>query len=392
MSEGSDSATRRPSYWRAVLKRHRIPLIASVAAVLVGGSLSAALLLPRDVNGPVARGPEASVSGPVATESTATSSTPSSPESTVTTGITATQPSGGLQPPPAATGAPAPVRARLVAYRRDGWLCVADEGGGSERRVTASAAGVFVLSPDGSTLAFADATAGVLQLADVASGRLANAGPVLQEPLSWSRDSEWLVGTASGPTVVRVPRAGAGGQSLGQGDVPAASVSDGTVVAAAVSGGILSWRDGRVRNLPATATLTALACDGETAYYGAIADSGASLRSVSGSGNSETVLVSAPSSPRPVTFGDLMLSPDGSWLAYAERGDDGYSRLFAIPAAGGRARSLCVRHDCYPLGWSADGSRVFFIEGNALQGEHTVLMSVEPSGEGRTALVDGATR
>jgi protease II len=91
-------------------------------------------------------------------------------------------------------------------------------------------------------------------------------------------------------------------------------------------------------------------------------------------------------------FGMLSLSPDETRLAYARTGDDGYSRMSVVKSMGGESYAVSTRRDCYPLGWAADSSAVFYIEGNAWQGESTALMKMNASGSGRTVLVSGAGR
>jgi Tol biopolymer transport system component len=86
----------------------------------------------------------------------------------------------------------------------------------------------------------------------------------------------------------------------------------------------------------------------------------------------------------------LCASPDGAYLAYAESGDDGYSRAFVYDVAKRTSVALSVRRDTYPVCWTHDGSRVLFVEGNAFQGEATALMSARPDGMGRAVLVAGA--
>jgi len=107
-------------------------------------------------------------------------------------------------------------------------------------------------------------------------------------------------------------------------------------------------------------------------------------------GSAPRRIVGKPQTERPFGYASLMLSPDGQRLLYAEAGDDGYSRASIVPVAGGTPVLLTVRRDTYPLGWSADGNSVFFVEGNAFQGEPTALMSVRADGMGRRTVVAGA--
>ena len=190
---------------------------------------------------------------------------------------------------------------------------------------------------------------------------------------------------------MRVARSGTGATQLLAGSLPSVSVADGTVVAAAASGELAVWREGSLTLQPASGTITGLATNGTTVWCGSLsAEGGASLCTGTIGGSDRRVLIAAPQSTRAVTFSDLLLAPDGTQLLFAEHGDDGYSRMFVVPASGGSAEELSVRRDCYPLRWAADGGALLFIEGNAFQGDPTALMRVEPSGAARRLLVDGA--
>jgi Tol biopolymer transport system component len=92
-----------------------------------------------------------------------------------------------------------------------------------------------------------------------------------------------------------------------------------------------------------------------------------------------------------VTYGELMLSPDGTRLLFAADGDDGYSRLWTVPTAGGRATAISGRRDGYAIGWTKDGKGILFIEGNAFQGQSTSLWLSDLNGHNRKLLVAGAT-
>lgn len=91
-----------------------------------------------------------------------------------------------------------------------------------------------------------------------------------------------------------------------------------------------------------------------------------------------------------VTYGELMLSPDGKKLLFAADGDDGYSRLWIAPVAGGKLTKLSGRRDGYAIAWKRDGTGVLFIEGNAFQGQATSLWQTDLTGNRRKMLLDGA--
>lgn len=284
-----------------------------------------------------------------------------------------------------------------VAYRRDGWLCIVTEDGADEQHVVESESGAFALSPDGGTLAVIDDGSAQLVLVDVGSGDRVSVGPAVDDPPAWAPDSGWLVYTESGSRVMRADRCGAAVTMLMAGTMPAVSPDGRTVVAvvdAARRGEIAVWQDGGTRRYTTDAPVSGVCCTGERVYYGSGPDvSGAvSLRSMRLDGRGDRAEVTRARSARPVAYADLLRSPDGSWVCFAERGDDGYSRAFALPAAGGRLVELSGRRDGYPLMWSGDGSAVYLIEGNAMQGEPTRLVSVTPVDGLRRTLVDLGVR
>ena len=92
-----------------------------------------------------------------------------------------------------------------------------------------------------------------------------------------------------------------------------------------------------------------------------------------------------------VTYGELMLSPDGKKLLFAADGDDGYSRLWTVPVAGGTPTKISGRRDGYAIAWTRDGKGILFIEGNAFQGQATSLWLTDLTGNRRKMLLDGAT-
>ena len=317
----------------------------------------------------------------------------------------ATETPGDARPPGAAptsgvdgsaSGPSAPARVAGVAYRRQGWLCVAAEDGGGERRVITSDSGVFALSPDATTIAWVDDGERTLVLVDVATSRTTVVGTAEQDRPSWAPDSSWLVYTAPGSHVRRVARDGTGGTTLFSGSLPAVAIDGTAVVGSAVTGGpgIVVWRSGTTSRVGASAPVSGLACDGSRVFYGtAPAGSGAaSLNAVGIDGRGGIVLAGTPTSARMIAVCDLRLSPDRARIAYAECGDDGYSRTFAVPVAGGKTAPFTARRDTYPLDWTADGSRLLFIEGNAFQGEAIAMLAAQPDGSSRARLVEGAGR
>jgi hypothetical protein len=99
------------------------------------------------------------------------------------------------------------------------------------------------------------------------------------------------------------------------------------------------------------------------------------------------VLVGSSAEARAGRYDDLLPSPNGLYLAYTVAGDDGFSRLRCIRLDGSGDVSLSRRRDDYPLRWSDDSTRVFFVDGNADQGQDTDLMSALPDGTSRIVVV-----
>jgi Tol biopolymer transport system component len=382
-----NNAVAKASYWQQIEHRR---------AWGIGGGIALALAVALGVFA-VSQGRTGSDGGSAESTRTITPAEETT-ETTVADSLGTTATISPEATPAAAVGTavpgPVPGRATLVAYRRDGWLCVAAEDGSGERRVAESAAGVFSLSPDGTVLAFVDSATGTLVLADVGSGGVKSIGPAVQDTPSWVPDSGWVVYTMPGPKVARALRDGIATTVLFEGSMPSVSTHEAVVVGLAPTGEISVLRQGVVSKIRPDGSVTALASDGTNVYYGSIApQSGAvSLRAVGIDGSGKRTLVSGPAASRAVTFGDLLLAPNADRLVYAERSDDGYSRMFAVPPGGGAPTDLSVRRDCYPLRWTADGASVFFIEGNAIQGDPTALMRVSPAGGSRRLLVDGANR
>lgn len=294
-----------------------------------------------------------------------------------------------------APGATAHQRAALVAYRRDGALCVASEDGSGARTLLPSASGAFALSPDGTIVAAVDDN-GVLWLHAVAGGQPVRVGAAEPETPAWAPDSSWLVYTAPGPKVMRVGRDGADGQALMAGRMPAVAADGGSVVAVSPVSrdpAVLVWRGAAVARHTVSAPVTGVACDGVRIYLGTAPSSasGATLRSVTLDGKDGRVLVGGTQAMDDASFVSLGVSPDGVWLAYACHGDDGRSEVYALRLAGGDPVRISGRRDSYPLQWGATPGAFYLIEGNALQGETSSLVSVTlPAGTGRLVVPDAS--
>lgn len=320
-----------------------------------------------------------------------------------TPSVEPTGPAPGAEP----TAAAGFTRAPFIAYRKAGAVWVSGEHGASPVRAVASSEGVFALSPDGRRLAVVDTVSARLVLVDIASGRASDAGDAMAIVPEWSADSATLVYTR---------------QAAGGAEAAWRVAADGTGAARVIAN---AWRG---RFVPGSGTVAALASprregdtrvallsDGRSVSAGSpvtpeelvplagslcfidLGRSGAggaltgpSIQEIRYDGTGLRTIVGTLGTQLGAAFAGLHCSPDGAWLAYAEVGDDGYSRMFAVPRAGGTPVALSPRHDDTPIGWSADGSEILFVEGNTAQGETTSVMAVHPDGSDRRIVAVGA--
>lgn len=391
MDRGTKDKTDERSYWAGLDASHRRglviavgSLVAVVALLVTGWFLFAGGGTPaRDVDSKI-------VGGPAASEATSTSEV--STDAAETTSSDAANGAGvahaGREP--------------FIAYRLDGALWVAGEDGGAAARVTQAPAGSFALSPDGKTLAIVDMPAGRLRLVDVASGseRSVPGSATDVGPPSWSPDSTWVAYTAAGARldVARVNADGSGAQTLVASAyrprvspdgrrvayaLPQASAGDALLVADVGKGaGTMLVPDGVSDFTWAGSSI---------AYSRTLRDVPPEVRVMRADGSGDIELFEY-TGRRPVAIADMVASPDGTRVLFAETGDDGYSRMWVAATDGSGKRFLSVRRDDYPLGWSAAGEWAYFIQGNARQGDPTALMRVRPDATGLTVVVDGAAR
>ncbi len=298
------------------------------------------------------------------------------------------------------------VRAPYVTYRRAGVLYLSREDGSGAIPVVTSASGVFALSPDARSLAYVDSARRLLVIVDLSKQATLTVGPARQVTPVWSPDSAWLLGVrdvsgGAGTEVFRVSRATGKAEPLGPGSKAAVS-PDGSVIAliptaaGEVSDVLELIRGGRpFKTLRAPAPIVDVVLGNGQAFVATSrAGSDAAAEGVWSLtfGDQRRLLVGAQGSHQRGDFGMLTLAPDGTRLAFARTGDDGYSRMALVRTTGGIPIPVSQRRDAYPLGWTADSSAVFAIEGNSWQGEQTALVRVAPDGHREAVIVSGADR
>jgi Tol biopolymer transport system component len=324
--------------------------------------------------------------------SSALATSPISAESSSTTGAAAA----------AAEGAsPGIARAALIAFRLGSSIYVADEDGGSARAVTQAPDGQFALSPDGFTLALA--RAGSVVLYDVETGKPAFSGLAEAVQPVWLPDSSAVmfmrVGADGVAQIFSVPPAGGEETLVGNGSSVAVSPNGAALALLPALGStptpqvLVSRSGGAFVPVPVTGgDPIGIALSDNRLYVSTMsAGDGAAIWSFALDGSGPRQLVKPSSAAdKGTTFGRLLPSPDGATLLYAAESDDGYSRMWLAPTAGGTLFSLSSRRDNYPLLWSVSGKDILFIEGNAFQGESTALYHVSPTGTRRLMVVSGA--
>ncbi len=382
-------------YWGRLDTGHRKILLLTVAAsvaalLLVAGGLWF-VLTPREEPG---TGPPPHPSAIPTEPPTSTAEATSSASGTAPVEPTAV-------PAPAAPAGRAPV----IAYRAGGAIWVSGQRGANARTVYASASGVFSLSPDGLTLAAIDGGSGNLSLIDVGSGAVLAIGQAVPSRPDWAADSSFLVyvrSTGQVTDVVTVRRNGTGQRVVAQGEF-ARLTPDGIALVVIPAGSLgtqplsfVALAGGQRKFGPAGAPYSAVAPSSGGTFFGtygfgtdATGVRPATVGFVRYDGKGLRTLVSRPAGGERVSFTDMCLSPDGRWLLYCETGDDGYSRVYSVPVDGGTPVSLTPRLDGYPLRFSADGTELFLVEGNAVQGEPTRVSAIRPDGGGHRIVVEG---
>jgi hypothetical protein len=307
--------------------------------------------------------------------------------------------------PPSGTVASSAVRAPYIAYRAGGSIWVSGQRGASARAVYEAESGTFSLSPNGLTIAYVDPGAGTLRMIDVTTKRTAAVGPAALVRPVWAPDSSFVLfqrmSSVRVDDVWRVKADGTGAMLVMRG-VRGRLLADGrSVIAAPILTGatnVVAWMAGSTTLQGTQKVSSTEVCPAAKGVYfadagGLVGAGGAaslpSLRFIGYDGKGERIVVATPVSGARAAFSGLTLSPDGAWLVYAETGDDGYSRLYALRTSGGAPVSLTPRLDGYFMNWSADGRELFLAEGNAIQGEATRISAIRPDGGGHRVVVEG---
>lgn len=374
-------------------------LAGALGTALVGGGLWMAfrpekratpVTIDRDEPAERTEAPTMPVVPSSAATSTATNSTPVTSATTTSSGTASQTVSGS-----------ATHRAERIAFRLKSTLYVSDETGGHRTKIAKSAEGPYALAPNGSTLAWIQG--GQLKIASVGS-KVTTVGPADSAFVPvWVGDSSSLiyrVRVGDTTSLMRLPRGANSANTLAAG-VDVATSSDSRIIVVRDSSDTVADGVGRVLvSLNGGAFSTVEVTGGEATAVGvtstrvfvglAASDRGSAVVSIKPDGSDRREIAGAVPGTMPAVWGGITPSPAGMTLALEAQGDDGYARTYTVPAGGGQLTALGNRLDIAFHGWNAAGSRIFLIEGNAIQGEATALVSVKPDGSAHRVVVSGA--
>lgn len=383
---------------------HRLHVAITVAAAVLAVAMIAAavwaITRPRPggtIQTQITPAEETSAAPSGAATSSAVTTAP--PSAVATPGASQSQAASASAEPTPTPGSP--VRYRL-AYHQGGNFYVATDDARSAALVHVVGTS-YAVSPDGRSVAAIDG--GKLLVTPIGQHTTANSPiePGLSaENISpvWMPDSSAVFfvrqGSDGSPSIWRYT-VGSGATARVVGGSAVAVSPDGHTLAAMPTGdssAIVIWSDsGKARSLSiAEGDPVAVALGNDRIYVSTVSSAGDSdiwSLKLDGTDKKRLAHMSATDSMSG-TFGELMLSPDGSKLLYAADGDDGYSRLSVVSTSGGMPVKISGRRDGYALRWSPNGKRIYFIEGNAYQGQTTGLYWISPNGRNRTLLVAGA--
>lgn len=91
------------------------------------------------------------------------------------------------------------------------------------------------------------------------------------------------------------------------------------------------------------------------------------------------------------TYSRLVWSPLGSQIAVDAAGDDGYSRVTVIDVSSMNVSwQVNAQRDNYLLGWTRDGSRLLYFEGNVFQGAPSNMWTVKRDAKSARIIVTDA--
>ncbi len=386
-----------PGYWNGLDAAHRKRLVVG----LIGGVLVLAVLIALSWALTITERPRVKAPAPTIVPTPDAQTYSGEPSPSAVSSAPATPATGT---PAVAAAAPA-TRAPIIAYRAGATVWVAGQYGATPRGVYSSQSGAFSLSPDGRKLAVVDSVLRRLDIVDVVSGKVTRVGSALPARLDWAPDSSFVVYTraSQGDRADEVWRVSAGGSG-------AAKVVDGaagrvmpdgkTIISVPASGGVPTdlvavLSDGRRISGGDTATSIEVCPAAAGVYFSSTrtpqtgGSPSSSVRFVRYDGTGVRIVAAKTLTTSNAAFSDLTLSPNGDWLVYSEAGDDGYSRLFSVPTAGGVRKALTPRYDGQWLRWSSDGTELIYVEGNADQGEATRVSAIRPDGSGHRIIIEG---
>lgn len=300
--------------------------------------------------------------------------------------------------------APPVAQASMVAYRKDGYFWVADEKGGSQKKLNkAPSAAAFAISPNGNYVAVADGDNGILYIVDAKSGatvKVAGAADTVRP--SWAPNSSFVVycGTDSDKRVIK--QVGVDGKNpivLTAGTSPRVAPDGKTVYFVQMPGadefGPVALVEAGKANGKTTVVVRAnvqevAVVQKGIVYAAAEGDKGLYRAALDGSG--AKLLVAVPKQDGADSFSNLFVTRDGKWVAYDVSGAQGFARLGAITFDGGSAKDLSGGKDSYAIGWLADGSAVTYTTGNISVDPKAKsdLAAVAATGANRRVIVAGA--
>ena len=326
----------------------------------------------------------------------------------VTTGTPSVQtgtPGGSTPPPSSHTGAASQQTWHRIAFHIGNTLYIASEDGKSKTPM--HIVGVnYALSPDGRTVAAVEK--GKLVVAAVGQHLLASSPstPGLTAEASrpvWLPDSSavlFIRASENGaPRVWSLDRASGAASEVSPGTGIAVSPNGRTIAAlptedAAVPAITLTTAGGHSSSIkPPSGDPVAITLSNDRLFVSTLSASGSSaLWSMAYDGSKKKLVVgSTLAENTSATYGEFMISPDGTKLLFAADGDDGYSRLWTVPVAGGKSTAISGLRDGYAIGWTRDGNGILYVEGNAFQGQTTSLWQSDLTGHRKRKLLEGAT-